>query len=57
MLLESALALALQQKDLDAQPGLQKGGLLTPASALGGVLLERLRAAGMIFEVTEAPKA
>ena len=47
MLCESALALALQPKDL---PGKQ-GGVLTPASGLGEVLYQRLLAAGMQFEV------
>lgn len=32
MLLEAALCLALQQKELDASPEVQKGGVLTPAS-------------------------
>jgi len=46
MLSESALCLALQGKDLQAE-----GGILTPASAMGMRLVERLRAAGMTFEV------
>ncbi len=49
MLCESALALALQ---LDELPGGRKhGGLLTPASGLGDVLVQRLRAAGMTLQV------
>ena len=49
MLCESALALALQ---LDELPGGQRhGGLLTPASGLGGVLVQRLRKAGMTLQV------
>jgi len=45
MVCESALALAL---DSDALPGgQQRGGVLTPATALGHVLAERLRRAGM----------
>lgn len=44
MLSESALCLA---KDPLTTPG----GVLTPASAMGSALLERLRAAGMTFEV------
>jgi short subunit dehydrogenase-like uncharacterized protein len=49
MLCESALALALQ---LDALPGGPKhGGLLTPASGLGDVLVQRLRDAGMTLAV------
>jgi short subunit dehydrogenase-like uncharacterized protein len=48
-LCESALALALE---FDALPGgPQRGGILTPATALGDVLAERLRKAGMKVEV------
>lgn len=48
-LCESALALAL---DFDRLPGSPKlGGILTPATALGDVLAERLRKAGMKVEV------
>lgn len=54
MLCESALALATQIDDL---PGGRKyGGLLTPASGLGDVLVQRLRAAGMTLS-TECPTA
>ncbi|SEP30314.1 saccharopine dehydrogenase family protein [Trujillonella endophytica] len=49
MLGESALALALDGDRLPA-----RAGSLTPASALGDVLVERLRAAGHTYEVTEA---
>jgi short subunit dehydrogenase-like uncharacterized protein len=46
---EAALALAL---DLDESPGgVAAGGVLTPASGLGDVLVRRLRAAGMTLEV------
>ena len=45
MLAESAMCLALD--DLDS-----KSGVLTPASAMAAPLIERLRAAGMTFEVT-----
>ncbi|MDO8455887.1 MAG: saccharopine dehydrogenase NADP-binding domain-containing protein [Burkholderiaceae bacterium] len=49
MLCESALALALQ---LDELPGGRRhGGLLTPASGLGDVLVQRLRLAGMTLQV------
>ncbi len=48
MLGESALALAL---DGDRLPG--RSGSLTPATALGDVLVERLRAAGHTYDVTE----
>lgn len=45
-------ALTLLQ-DLEGLPGgLRGGGVLTPASGLGQVLVERLRAAGMTLEVT-----
>ncbi|KAG5190848.1 Saccharopine dehydrogenase-domain-containing protein [Tribonema minus] len=46
MLAESALALALNTTALP-----QRTGILTPASALGMVLVERLRAAGMVLSV------
>lgn len=48
MLGESGLALAL---DGDRLP--TRAGSLTPATALGGVLVDRLRAAGHTYEVTE----
>lgn len=48
MLAESALCLALDTKQLP-----KRAGVLTPASAMGAVLLERLRKAGMVFEVEE----
>lgn len=46
MLCESALCLA---QDLESLP--PRAGVLTPATAFGGVLLDRLRARGMRFEV------
>jgi len=46
MLSESALCLALQGHELGAE-----GGILTPAPTMGMRLVERLRAAGMTFEV------
>ena len=46
MLGEAALALAL---DEDRLP--QRAGSLTPSTALGNVLVERLRAAGHTYEV------
>jgi short subunit dehydrogenase-like uncharacterized protein len=49
MLCESALALALQLDDLPG--GRARGGLLTPASGLGDVLVQRLRLAGMTLQV------
>ena len=48
MLCEAALALALQLDELPGGRGL--GGLLTPASGLGDVLVQRLRVAGMQFK-------
>jgi short subunit dehydrogenase-like uncharacterized protein len=45
-LAESALCLA--QDDLPA-----RGGLLTPASCMGLHLVQRLRDAGMVFQVDE----
>jgi short subunit dehydrogenase-like uncharacterized protein len=49
MLGQSALALALDGDRLPA-----RAGCLTPASALGGVLVDRLRAAGHTYEVAPA---
>jgi short subunit dehydrogenase-like uncharacterized protein len=46
MLSEAALCLALQGAQLSSE-----GGILTPATAMGMRLVERLRAAGMTFEV------
>jgi short subunit dehydrogenase-like uncharacterized protein len=48
MLGEAGLCLAL---DADATP--QRAGVLTPATAMGGVLTDRLRAAGHTYEVSE----
>ena len=45
MMGESALCLALDRDRLPAA-----GGVLTPATAMGTVLIDRLRAAGMTFE-------
>jgi short subunit dehydrogenase-like uncharacterized protein len=49
MLGESALCLAL---DGDRLPG--RAGVLTPATAMGSVLADRLRAAGQTFDVSRA---
>ena len=54
MLLESGLCLALDGEKCDAA-GYQKGGVLTPASAMGMVLVERLRAADIHFDVVQSP--
>jgi len=48
MLCESALALALERDRLPGAPG--RGGILTPATALGMTLVARLRAAGMTLD-------
>jgi len=50
MLGESALALALDEDRLPA-----RAGVLTPATALGDVLVERLRAQGFTLEVERLP--
>jgi short subunit dehydrogenase-like uncharacterized protein len=50
MVCESALALALNEADLPA-----RGGILTPATALGDVLVRRLRSAGITIRVPDAP--
>ncbi|CAG7573678.1 short subunit dehydrogenase-like uncharacterized protein [Barrientosiimonas humi] len=52
MLGESALALALERDSCPLPPGMN-GGVLTPATALGNVLVERLRAQGFTCEVEE----
>jgi short subunit dehydrogenase-like uncharacterized protein len=46
---ESALSLALHAEALPGGP--TRGGILTPATGLGEVLVERLRQAGMTLEV------
>jgi short subunit dehydrogenase-like uncharacterized protein len=45
---EAALGLALEPEGLPG--GRARGGLLTPATALGDVLVRRLRDAGMTLE-------
>ena len=51
MLAESALCLVHDRSSLA-----ERYGVRTPASALGSVLLERLKAAGMGFEVVDRPE-
>ncbi|MBS1789258.1 MAG: saccharopine dehydrogenase NADP-binding domain-containing protein [Acidobacteria bacterium] len=46
---ESALSLALNFDQLPGGP--ERGGVLTPATALGEVLAERLRNVGMVIEI------
>lgn len=53
-LCESALSLALQADQLPGGPA--RGGLLTPATGLGEVLVERLRQAGMTVRIASAVK-
>jgi short subunit dehydrogenase-like uncharacterized protein len=53
MSIESALTLAL---DRDACPA-TKGGVLTPASAMGDAIVKRLTDAGMRFEVSSPAQA
>ena len=50
-LCESALSLALNEDELPG--GAERGGILTPATGLGEVLLKRLQKAGMKIEVKE----
>ena len=49
MLCQAARALAEDRDRLPGSPG--RGGVLTPATALGGVLADRLRAAGMTVKI------
>ena len=49
LLCESALSLALNEDELPG--GASRGGILTPATGLGDILLQRLRRAGMQLEV------
>ena len=51
MLGESALSLAVSRDDCPLPTGLA-GGVLTPATALGNVLIERLRAQGFTIDAT-----
>jgi short subunit dehydrogenase-like uncharacterized protein len=46
---ESALCLALDDGRLP-----ERAGVLTPATAMGGALVDRLRAAGLTFDVQRA---
>jgi short subunit dehydrogenase-like uncharacterized protein len=48
-LCESALALVLDEAELPGGPA--RGGVLTPATAFGAVLVRRLRAANMTIEL------
>jgi short subunit dehydrogenase-like uncharacterized protein len=50
-LCESALCLVLHAEELPGTP--ERGGILTPATAFGEVLAQRLRRAGMTIETSE----
>lgn len=50
---ESAFALATQRDELPGDSS--RGGVLTPATALGMVLIERLRRAGVTIDVENSP--
>lgn len=52
MLLESGLCLTLDKDKLEAN-GAVLGGVLTPATAFGHVLINRLRNAGMTFDILD----
>jgi hypothetical protein len=54
MVLEAGLCLALDGQ-ATAAAGCHSGGVLTPASAMGLVLIERLRRAGLKFGITDSP--
>jgi short subunit dehydrogenase-like uncharacterized protein len=54
MLCESGLALAVDAERLPG--GMARGGVLTPVTGLGDVLVERLRRAGVIIDIP-APSA
>lgn len=53
ILCEAALALAVDGARLPGGPA--RGGVLTPATGLGQVLIERLRARGMTLAASDAP--
>jgi len=53
ILCEAALALAVDGAKLPG--GAARGGVLTPATGLGQVLVERLRARGMTLEASDTP--
>jgi short subunit dehydrogenase-like uncharacterized protein len=59
MILEIALCLALQGEELAKDPYASKnpGGILTPASACGLVLVDRLRNAGYELSVEDVDES
>lgn len=58
MILETALCMALQPQDCANDPYASKhaGGVLTPASACGLVLADRLKAAGLVLRTSDTPE-
>jgi len=52
-LCESALALAVDGAKLPG--GAARGGVLTPATGLGQVLVDRLRGRGMVLQAADVP--
>ena len=46
-------ACVMQEQELK-QAGMLQGGVLTPASAMGSLLVDRLNAAGMTFKLEDA---
>lgn len=53
-LCESALSLALEDRTPRLPGGQGRGGVLTPATGLGEVLVERLSQAGMVIQVAKS---
>eukprot|EP01100_Stratorugosa_tubuloviscum_P003006 TRINITY_DN170_c1_g2_i1.p1 TRINITY_DN170_c1_g2~~TRINITY_DN170_c1_g2_i1.p1 ORF type:complete len:415 (-),score=174.29 TRINITY_DN170_c1_g2_i1:82-1326(-) len=53
MLAEAGLCLVFQKEELNQSNELLKGGILTPATAFGPILIQRLRNAGMTFKVSD----
>jgi short subunit dehydrogenase-like uncharacterized protein len=51
---EAALALAMQEEECAHATGL-RGGVLTPATAMGMVLVQRLRDAGFFYDIVRSP--
>jgi short subunit dehydrogenase-like uncharacterized protein len=43
----------MQEEELK-QAGMLQGGVLTPASAMGCLLIDRLNNAGMVFKIDDA---
>ena len=54
MMLETGLSLIGEEGEKAVAAGAPSGGMLTPAAAGGWVLVERLRAAGLVLEVEAA---